>query len=187
MRATQTGGQMGQTTISLPDDLADELYRRKDRGESYADVIERLIERADATETAERAESGEHSDDAPDTTADTPADTGGTSDATLGTLVDTVGRDELPGSGAKLDERVSALGAVVAYLQEHGTATPADFQRDVYPEHQARYTAADAENPARSWWKNAMYPALRALADHSDEIEKADTTGEWRYVGGSDA
>lgn len=187
MRGTQTARQMGQTTISLPDELADELYRRKDRGESYADVVERLIERADATDAPESGERAPQYDGSADTGVDVTDETHAASDATLRTLVDTVGRDALPGSGAKLDERADALRAVVEYLQDHGTATPADFQNDVYPDHPARYTPDAATNPARSWWKNAMYPGLRALAEHTDEIEKADQSGEWSYVGGDDA
>ncbi len=35
---------MGNTSIQVSDELADELYDRKGRGESYEDVIWRLIE-----------------------------------------------------------------------------------------------------------------------------------------------
>jgi len=34
---------MGRTSIQVSDELADELHSRKDRGESYEDVIWRLI------------------------------------------------------------------------------------------------------------------------------------------------
>lgn len=34
---------MGDTSIRISEDLADELYERKSRGESYEDVIWRLI------------------------------------------------------------------------------------------------------------------------------------------------
>lgn len=37
---------MGRTTIQVSDELADELHSRKDRGDSYEDVIWGLIERA---------------------------------------------------------------------------------------------------------------------------------------------
>lgn len=36
-----------RTSISVTGELADELYSRKGRGESYEDVIWRLIEEAD--------------------------------------------------------------------------------------------------------------------------------------------
>lgn len=41
----QSNGNMADgTTIRVSDKLADELYSRKQRGESYEDVIWRLIE-----------------------------------------------------------------------------------------------------------------------------------------------
>jgi len=39
-----------RTSISVSDKLADELYDRKRRGDSYEDVIWRLIEEADESE-----------------------------------------------------------------------------------------------------------------------------------------
>lgn len=41
---------MGDTTIRVSEELADELFDRKKRGESYEDVIWRLIEKAEASE-----------------------------------------------------------------------------------------------------------------------------------------
>lgn len=40
------GTMVERTTISVSDELADELYTRKKRGDSYEDVIWRLIEQA---------------------------------------------------------------------------------------------------------------------------------------------
>jgi hypothetical protein len=93
-------------------------------------------------------------------------------------VVTEVAEATLPGSGTKLEERVAAFEAVVTYLREHGTATPAELKDEVYSTFPAQYQSA------RSWWKNAMYKALRELADRTDRVEKADTSGEWRYVDG---
>jgi len=41
-------GFMSDTSIRVSTDLADELHERKSRGDSYEDVIWRLIEKADA-------------------------------------------------------------------------------------------------------------------------------------------
>jgi predicted CopG family antitoxin len=38
---------MSRTTIQVSEKLADELHSRKNRGDSYEDVIWRLIEQAD--------------------------------------------------------------------------------------------------------------------------------------------
>jgi predicted CopG family antitoxin len=51
--ATDTAAMADRTSISVSEELADELYERKRRGDSYEDVIRRLIERADAAEEAE--------------------------------------------------------------------------------------------------------------------------------------
>jgi len=39
---------MGRTTIQVSDELADELHDRKNRGESYEDVIWRIVEEAES-------------------------------------------------------------------------------------------------------------------------------------------
>lgn len=44
MDAGEAIGGMGRTSIQVSDELADELHDRKSRGESYEDVIWRLIE-----------------------------------------------------------------------------------------------------------------------------------------------
>ncbi len=47
MSMAATTEPMGTTTIQVSDELADELHNRKDRGDSYEDVVWRLIEEAD--------------------------------------------------------------------------------------------------------------------------------------------
>jgi ribosomal protein S25 len=112
-------------------------------------------------------------------TASTVTETGESVPADFDELVRQVGEEALPGSGAKLEGRQEAFTAVVEYLREQGSATPQDFREGVYPDHQAMYT--DGKNPPRSWWKNAMYPALRDLAKRTTVIEQADTSGEWTW------
>ena len=41
---------MGRTTIQVSDELADELHEKKDRGDSYEDVIWRLLDKEEAHE-----------------------------------------------------------------------------------------------------------------------------------------
>lgn len=175
------------TTISVPEELADRLYERKGRGETYADVIERLLEDAERAEgvgteptDAEPPPVNEVAEEPAQAPEPEPVD----EPADLETLLEDVGQSILPGSGEKLEARIEALRAVVAYLREHGTATPAHFRDDVYPDHVAGYTGG--QDPATSWWKNAMYPALAELAERTDAIESADTTGKWTYRGATD-
>jgi len=47
MKPTVDDSHMGRTTIQVSDELADELYSRKSRGESYEEVIWRLLEETD--------------------------------------------------------------------------------------------------------------------------------------------
>jgi predicted CopG family antitoxin len=44
MDKTAEVDSMGRTSIQVSDELADELHERKERGDSYEDVIWRLIE-----------------------------------------------------------------------------------------------------------------------------------------------
>ena len=53
MSADANSKSMGRTTIQVSDELADELHDRKGRGESYEDVIWRVIEQADGSEREE--------------------------------------------------------------------------------------------------------------------------------------
>jgi len=182
---------MGSTTISIPEDLADELYSRKGRGESYADVIYQLMNAADqGNESAADVDEtpAQHVEESrpaePDQTREPSRTTDEMSEgapADLDTLVDTVAEDALPGSGAKLEARREALRAVVDFLREQGRATPQAFKNDVYPEHTAYYT--DGQDPARSWWKNCIYKGLRELAERDERVVKADQSGEWSFRG----
>lgn len=169
------------TTISVSETIADELYNRKDRGESYNDVLDRVLRKADAYEsdsdledmdpTRHRAQASASVTDASD---DPPVDD----------LVEAIGYEILPGQGQKLDQRVAALRATVDYLREHGRATPQEFKNDVYPDHSAMYV--DGKDPARSWWKNCIYKGMSAVAEQSECVQAAGADGKWCWVGESD-
>jgi len=47
MDATVLADDMGRTSIQVSDELADELHDRKERGESYEDVIWRLVNKSE--------------------------------------------------------------------------------------------------------------------------------------------
>ena len=50
MSTDNVAGDVTDTSIRVTHDLADELFDRKRRGESYEDVIWRLIDEADSDE-----------------------------------------------------------------------------------------------------------------------------------------
>jgi hypothetical protein len=180
MSVETDGEDMGRTTISVSDELADELYERKGRGESYEDVLWRLLEEAGSTHSSLEPRGEDQKSTKPEGEARPPDHT----TQSLNQVIDEVAHDVLPGKGEKFEERKAALHAVVSYLRKNESATPEEFKREVYPDHRAQYT--EGEDPARSWWKNAMYKGLRELAERSGEIEKPDHTGEWTYRGNSD-
>jgi len=174
---------MGQTTISIPEELADELYARKGRGESYADVIEGLLERVEEssavdgqtaveqTRPAEPANTRRDDDDGePEAAADPD------------TLEEVLEMIDVPGSGEKEQERREAVRAAIDYLQEKGGAEPSDLKADVYPDYPARYI--DGKDPATSWWKNCVYKAFDQIAEIDDRLKRADQSGQWRYTDG---
>lgn len=168
----ETAAMSKQTTISVPEDLADELYSRKARGESYADVIRRLLD-GEADETAsDRAESDPSAGPAETPPADEPEP-----EVTVDVIIDSVAADALPGSGSKLEARKEAFQATVEYLREHGEIKKATFEEHIYSDHPAEYDSG------RSAWKNCIYPGLRTLSERSDAIEKADESGLWRWTG----
>lgn len=47
MTTTGDTTTMGRTTIQVSEELADELHSKKDRGDSYEDVIWQLLDAAD--------------------------------------------------------------------------------------------------------------------------------------------
>ena len=150
----------------LADELRDIICRAEDGQERRETPVEEPPDETDTADTPRRED------------AHTPRETPPFADA-----VDAVAEDVLPGSGAKLEARREALHAAVEYLRERGQATPKDFRTDVYPDYTGHYT--DGDDPARSWWKNCIYKGLRELAERTDLVEKADTTGEWTWRGES--
>lgn len=164
---------MGQTTISVSDELADELYARKGRGESYEDVIWQLLEEESGDEPRDSSSPVEQTP--PSEPADTRRDETETEPAEPLSLEDRLDIIDVPGSGEKEVQRREAVRAAVDYIQEHGGATPADLKDDVYPDHTGDYASG------RSWWKNCVYPALRELAESDDRLEKADQSGRWSW------
>jgi hypothetical protein len=157
---------MGKTTISLDEEVADRLYARKSRGESYNDVIRELL---DSVENG----SGMPDDASSSNVSNDPLNLNNIK--TLNEAIDAVADNVLPGTGEKHHERKEALHAVVRYLREHDEATPSEFKTEVYPEHTAQFSTS------QSWWKNAMYKALAELAYQTHFIKSADNSGTWSF------
>jgi len=118
---------MGRTSIQVSDELADELYRRKGRGESYEDVVWRLIDRADSaadSKPRERPHDGENSVDGhePGTATDEPEPEQQRREkghARVDAAKDRVHELDLPGSGERQQRREAGVLDLYQHLMNH--------------------------------------------------------------------
>jgi len=182
MVATDDGESMGRTSIQVSDELADELYSRKNRGESYEDVIWRLIEDVDASDDiAESGVSATGPDSRPEPDQP-PAGTTEQPESALGEVESVLEDVEFPTTKDRGD-CVEAVRAAYEYLQENEKATMREFVQEVMPEHPVGYDVPDLEPGERyrgAWWRKVVKPGLNALPD----VESPPRGGsDWAYTG----
>jgi hypothetical protein len=166
---------MADTSIRVSEELADELYQRKGRGTSYEDFLWGLLERVDKAE-----ERGGGSDRSP---ADTPGETSSGEEEPRrdenggeGGLRAQI-REELAGSGDRLEARVGGVLAMYDHLREYGEAEK-DELLDVVDVDATGYESR------ASVWSNMVKgkDTLRALPG----VEKPSTgRSKWQYTGGT--
>lgn len=173
------GDDMGRTTISVSDELADELYERKGRGETYEDVIWRLIEEAEG-----RSSGHEPRGKAPEDAPPEPSTTTAEGHAVREEAEHVLRGLGLPGRGDDLDARVEALLAMHDLLRERGGERVETAElKDVAEQYAHGYADAD------SFWTNCVKKnsaqgrpnALKALPG----VREAGS-GEYTYDGGDD-
>jgi hypothetical protein len=188
MVATAKTDNMGRTSIQVSEKLADELYSRKNRGESYEDVIWRLVNEADAQNRIAASDSPERAD-----TIERSPEVEAVQEPVEEPVEDTTSRDgpavhledvEFPGSKDR-EACVEAVLAAYEYLQENGKATMRQFVAEVMPEHPISYDVPDLEPGERyrgAWWRKVVKPGLEALPD----VERPPRGGsDWTYRGGN--
>lgn len=179
MEATAKSPGMGRTSIQVSDRLADELHSRKERGDSYEDVIWSLIDQADGADQGQQPRQDTPPSEPEPTAAEHP-DTGETGvEATLATV-------EFP-TGKQREECVDAVRAAYEYLRENGSASMRDFVREVMPDHPVGYDVPELEPGERyrgAWWRKVVKPGLEALPD----VESPPSGGsDWTHVEAHDA
>jgi hypothetical protein len=171
---------MGRTTIQVSDELADELHERKGRGDSYEDVVWRLI-RGSEDPSSERDPQGETVQDGVVEPSARPDETHAVRDDAEHVLREL----GLPGRGDDLEARIEALLAIHDLLREReGERVTADQLKDVADDYSHGYADAD------SFWSNCVKKnsaqdrpnALKALPG----VREAGS-GEYTYEGGGDA
>ena len=114
MRTQGQQENMGDTSIRVSEELLDELFDRKDRGDTYEDVIWRLIEHSDRV-SLDSDPKGESAED----TIPGPASSTDESYSVTDEAEDTLRELELSGSGSKYETRVEAVLKFYDYLREH--------------------------------------------------------------------
>lgn len=84
--------------------------------------------------------------------------------------IDAIETFDPPGTSADQERKREALRAAYVYLQKRNSASRADFETDVFPEHPSTYEEPD------DWWREVIRPGLEAVSD----VETHDD--EWRFV-----
>lgn len=166
MAANDKTARMDYTSIRVTEELADELHSRKERGETYEDVIWRALE-------------SEH-----------PADDDGDSNPSHGREN---GRDgsAVPSELPKRVDREDAqevFEKVKEFLRSDGPASSSEIVAAAMPGHALGYDVPELEGGQLvdryrgAWWRKVVKPALEA----STEIEYRSNYSDYRFVGDSD-
>jgi predicted CopG family antitoxin len=138
---------MGKTTIQLDDETADRLYERKARGESYDDVVRRLL-----GETG-----GEHSDREGATPRDQSVEDSGP---------EIVVPESVPQRIAEADAR-AAIAATLELVASNGGVQRAEIIEEIAPEHPLGY---DDIGPRGAWWRKVIRPALEESCRYENGV-----------------
>ncbi|KTG07797.1 hypothetical protein AUR64_02105 [Haloprofundus marisrubri] len=162
---------MVDTSIRVTEELADELYRRKSRGQSYEEVIWALIEKADNADSEES-----HVDDARVSETQTQAEEQPLDRPLAGHLAAV----DFPSTQDR-EECEEAVLAAYEFLQATGRATMQDFVETVMPEYSLGYAVPDLESGKRykgAWWRRVVKPGLKELPG---VVPPSSGQSEWRH------
>jgi len=131
---------MGDSSIRASEDLLDELHELKQRGDTYEDVIWRLIEESRNHNQSQPAEPYEAPrEPAPGPTEPEPRQELDLEDTTI----------DVPGSGDLEERRKDTIIEMAQLLRDRGTAEKDDFL-EVVPDDALGYDSKD------SFWSNCV-------------------------------
>lgn len=135
------GPMADTTTIEILEDQADALHDLKERGDSFKDVLGRLLEQHAA--------------------GDEPGQ------AVPEQLAEAV---DLPGPPEREQDALAAIEAARALIEERGAATKKEIVRSVHPEHPVGYDVEAAlekieagDRYRGAWWRRVVKPGLEEL------------------------
>lgn len=141
------------TTIEVREDQADDLHELKERGDSYKDVLDRLLALADDLdrETVAVLQPDEGRADRREAVEDL----------------------DIPGQGEVVEQRREAVRAAREHLERAGRVQKGDLV-EIGVEIAGETYADD-----HSLWKNLLQPALSEL----EGVESEGGSGYWRAAG----
>jgi len=141
---------MGDTSIRVSEELADELYSRKGRSTSYEEFIWQLLNGEGAADDG--GESNDSSERVAEIVADARADWADEPDA-------------------RRQARVDSLRAALEAVREE-PLTKSELQEVAYPD------GNDLGQNERTWFRKTVKPWLSKVADYSNSDQKWHYTGE---------
>jgi hypothetical protein len=168
--------------------LADELYRRKSRGESYEDVIRRHlgldVEGSDdateeTTDCAGDVRESLNQQSAPEDGDVLVNDSGAGEDESEAADPAEVVPEDIP-QRISPEEAREAIDAAAAYVQTEGGASMREIVAAVLPDHSLGYEVPDLEEGERyrgAWWRRIVRDGLK---NHPDVQQPGPGGNEWR-------
>jgi len=175
---------MERTSIQVSEKLAEELFNRKKRKESYEDVIWRLIDDADRNTTSKPKPEGSNQPKRPETKNSNPTPPPSTTEEPApDTPASTENTDLLEAmdvpQGKNNDDAREAVYAARDYLEENGPASMREIVTDVMPDYPLGYDVPQLEPGDRyrgAWWRRIIQPGLKAL----DDVEYRSNHSDYR-------
>lgn len=163
------------TTIRLSKETVDELFELKQRGDSYEDVIQRLLEERsnqggeNEASTPEPERNKSEATQAPQNAADASAD------------LDALLSGWRPGRTAEeREERLEAARAALEWLRDRDVpASGRDVKEALYEAH------APDEQGEETFWKKTARPAFQ-LAEEAGAVKYREGHHDYQWVGESD-
>ena len=146
---------MGKTTIQLDDETADRLYERKARGESYDDVVRRLL-----GETGERRSEPEPAPPREESVTNTGPE---------------IAVPESVPERIDDDDARAAIAATLELVASNGGVQRSAIIEQIAPEHPLGYDDIGARG---AWWRKVIRPALEESCQYENGVGWVQADGQ---------
>jgi len=155
------------TTLRVTEKLADELYDRKQRGESYEDVIWRLIEREESASEPPQDTPARRAEPEPEVEQE-PRERGESGATLREDTEDALEELNVPGRPQRVeDTRREAIMWGWDYLRENGPMSPTELADAIFTEFEDNpdldYSRSEERHPGYQFWDNCGRSVMREL------------------------